>query len=280
MQKTSFEMALRGTGKLLALALLLLSGCSLMPQHHKSPYEEALKYYEGGMLLESRQKAEAVKAEDSDYKAARKLIADINSISLQIAKKHIEMGEEYERAGIYQTALNEYNTSLKYHPNAALGARVSELTEILKEGRRPEVPVQPKEEKKEERKEVKKEVKEDLAALSVMHYQKGKGFFDAKSYGKAIIELTLALKYVPAYTEARDLLLKSKIESDKSIDLHMKAGIRYFQSEEMELAIREWNIVLDLDPNNKPATDYKYRAEVILERLRAIREKQSNRQAM
>ena len=42
------------------------------------------------------------------------------------------------------------------------------------------------------------------------------------------------------------------------------------------MAIKEWEAVLELDPSNKVAADYKDRAEVIMERLKRIREKQSS----
>jgi len=73
-----------------------------------------------------------------------------------------------------------------------------------------------------------------------------------------------------------DLLARAKKERDKAVDIRFRKGIAYFQSEEMEMAIKEWEAVLELDPSNKVAADYKYRAEVIMERLKRIREKQTS----
>jgi hypothetical protein len=39
------------------------------------------------------------------------------------------------------------------------------------------------------------------------------------------------------------------------------------------LAIREWDLVLELDPFNKTAIDYKVKAETVMEKMKDIRER-------
>lgn len=52
---------------------------------------------------------------------------------------------------------------------------------------------------------------------------------------------------------------------------HLKKGIGYFQSEDLEGAIKMWEAAIELDPGNKTAAEYKKRAETVLRRLNEIR---------
>lgn len=237
-----------------------------------SDYDKAMILYENGMLFEARQRAEEVSKDDPNFKSARKLISEINAVSVQIARRHIELGDEYEKAGIYQKAVEEYSISLKYNPNILIQNRVANLQEALKEGRKPDI------EKAEQKKkpQPKKEEKEDPELIANLHYMKGKMYYESKMFGKAVDEFSIVLKTLPAYMNAKDLFAKSKKERDKEVDKRLKRGISYFQTEEMDLAIKEWDAVLELDPLNKTAADYKNRAEVIMERLRKIRERQTS----
>lgn len=62
-------------------------------------------------------------------------------------------------------------------------------------------------------------------------------------------------------------------ESERSIysGEHLKKGIGYFQSEDLEGAIRMWEAAVELDPGNGTAAEYRERAETILRRLNEIR---------
>lgn len=247
----------------------LLAGCAQMQPGYmlSSEFERAMSYYESGRLSEAREKAKSIPREDPDYKAARKLIEDINAISMQMARRHMDMGEDLEKAGIYTRALFEYRESLKYNPSNILALkRVEVITDALRSG---EKPVQLD-------KKQKKNSKEEPEDIANTHYLKGKIYLDSKAYAKAIEEFSAVLKALPAYMNTTELLARAKKERDKAIDIRLRKGIAYFQSEEMEMAIKEWEAVLELDPSNKVAADYKYRAEVIMERLKRIREKQTS----
>ncbi len=62
-------------------------------------------------------------------------------------------------------------------------------------------------------------------------------------------------------------------ERSASSEEHLMKGIVFFQSEDLEGAIRMWDAALVLDPGNRTAAEYKSRAEVILRRLNEIRAK-------
>lgn len=258
--------------RLSAVLLLLLSGCSqtLMGYTGASQYERAMYYYENGRLSDAREKARSISRDNPDYKAARKLIEDINAISMQLARRHMEMGEDLEKAGIYNRALYEYRESLKYNPSNILALKkVETISDALRSGGKPAAQT----DRRQARKNSKEEQPEDLANT---HYLKGKIYLDSRAYAKAIEEFTSVLKILPAYMNTKDLLSRARKERDKAVDERFRKGIAYFQNEEMEMAIKEWEAVLELDPSNKVAADYKYRAEVIMERLKRIREKQTS----
>lgn len=247
---------------------LLFAGCADMNPAYWSGTEldRATAYYQNGRILDALSKAKSIPRSDKDYRAARKLIEDINSISMQLSRRHMDIGEDFERAGIYPGALKEYKKSLKYNSaNILARKKVETISEAMRSG-----------EKYDRNKLAKKAAREEPEDLANTHYLKGKIYLDSRAYAKAIEEFTAALKILPAYMNTEELLARAKKERDKAVDAHLRKGIAYFQSEEMEMAIKEWEAVLELDPSNKVAADYKDRAEVIMERLKKIREKQSS----
>lgn len=229
----------------------------ISPRYLKgSDYQRACVLFEKGKLAEARAKAQAVDEGSPDYKRARRLLRQINAVSIQLAGTHMELGDEYEQAGIYDKALEEYRTSFLLNPSPLVNLKIEEVL-----GKMPGNEKQAKNEQSPE-------------YYANRHYVKGKFYLESKAYGKAISEFNLTLKYVPSYMNTRELLARARSEMEKDIDRRLKSGIGYFQAEEMEKAIMQWDIVLGLDPGNRAAADYKHRAEVIMERLKHIRQKE------
>lgn len=253
----------------LPLALLFaLYGCvQLTPRYIQAgPYDRARMLYESGELEEARRKALEVEAGSPDFKAARNLVGEINAVSAQLSKRHMAIADDYEKAGIYSKAVSEYEIALRYNPaNTFLKSRIAMIRNAARDGGRMDA------EKPEPK--ARKADKEDLEVEANNHYIQGKLYLESYAYARAIEEFSTVLKYVPAYMNTKELLARSIKERDQAVDRHLKKGIGFFQKEEMEKAIREWDMVLELDPVNKDALDYRYRAEMILERLRKIREK-------
>ncbi|HBG46871.1 MAG TPA: hypothetical protein DDW94_07775 [Deltaproteobacteria bacterium] len=260
--------------KLFIIALAaLMAGCTQMSSRYArgTEYDRAVILYENGMLAEAREKARSITRKSPEYASARKLVADINVISMQLSRRHMEIGEDYERAGIFAKAAFEYSEALKFNPsNMIARQRLSFLNDAISSGERREHP-----DRKASAAPAKKTGRDEPEDFANTHYLKGKVYLESKAYAKAIDEFTAAIKIVPSYMNSRELLDRARAERDKAMDKHLMKGIAYFQSEQMELAIKEWDAVLELDPSNRVAADYKYRAEVILERLKKIREKQS-----
>ena len=254
---------------------VLMSGCMQMSSRYVkgTEYDRALMMYESGRLADARYKARSIPKDDPSYRAARKLLEDINAISMQLSRRHLEMAEDYERAGIRSKAVWEYSKALEYNPSSILARqRMEVLTDAMRAGDAPE----PQEKKAQAPPPPKKSWKEEPEDLANLHYLKGKVYLESRAYARAIEEFTLSVRIVPSYMNAKELLERSKTERDKAVDKHLRKGIAHFQSEEMELAIKEWDTVLELDPSNRVAADYKNRAEVIMERLQRIRENQAS----
>ena len=62
-------------------------------------------------------------------------------------------------------------------------------------------------------------------------------------------------------------LEKTRDEAKKLITFHLNEGIKFFNREALEDAILEWEKVLDLDPDNPQALEYRRRAEKMLDAL-------------
>lgn len=238
----------------------MISGCAqLMPRYYTaSDYEKALMLYGDGQLNPAKERLLNIKKDSRDYKAAQGLLAKIERLSSILAERYNALGEEYEKANIFDLAAKNYRIALQFDPSNQL------IQKRLKPAEQPPAP--PEEIKPKKGKEA---VKPE--ALAEGHYKNGVAFFEAKKYNKAIDELNITLKLVPSHTNAEKLLATAKKEMEEAIDTHLKKGIDYFQKEELELAIKEWDAVLDIDPWNKTAIDYRARAEVIMEKMKEIK---------
>lgn len=258
--------------------LFAVCGCvQLSPRYLNGPeYERALVLYENGLIIEARDKAEAIGKDDPDYTSSRKLIADINSLTPILAKEHAELGRMYEKAGVFPSAIKAYELSLKFNPvNSPVHKRLQLLYEAARDSEKAEAlrstyrsDARPK-----------KQEKFDPEALADAHYSQGKAYLESGEYSNAIDELNAAVKLLPGYLDAKALLGRAILEKERAIDQHFKKGIRYFQEEEMELAVKEWDAVLELDPDNEKAAEYKARAAAIIERIKSIKEKHNPRPA-
>lgn len=262
----------------------MLPGCANLPQRYfGSDYEKAVYLFDQGMLLEAREKAISVPKTDPSYKPALRLVYEIDELSLLVSRRHAALGDDFEKAGAYQAAIAEYNTALTYNPsNQGLKNKAAVLAEAVREGKKPDLTKKNWEASRSKKQSARRddnivrdrEEKDDPEFVANAHYIRGKVHLDVHSYARAVEEFNLANKAVPNYRDSGELIAKAFKERDKAADEHMKRGMRYFQTEDMELAIKEWDYVLEIDPGNKTAADYRARAEVILERVKKIKAKQ------
>lgn len=241
--------------KVISLALIIFTtGCAeFTPLYVRSNnYDRAMIHYNNGRVLAARKLAGLVHKKDSKYKASQKLIRDINKLARRLANRHIELGREYERAGIHSMAKAEYRAAKRLlHGQKKIQKKKSSPTRFKKK-RRPQKTKKP-------------------VNLAESHYESGKNFLEGGDYPAAIEEFNLTLSCDPDYKDTTYLIEEILEERDSAVSLHMKKGIAFFQKDELEKAIEQWDIVLRLDPENSDAKGYKIKAETMVEKLKKIR---------
>ena len=83
----------------------------------------------------------------------------------------------------------------------------------------------------------------------------------------AIATFEQAYQLDPENSRIIDELEETRDELKKLVTAHLNEGIKHFNQDALEAAILEWEKVLELDPSNRQAGEYKKRAETMLETL-------------
>jgi len=91
---------------------------------------------------------------------------------------------------------------------------------------------------------------------------------EAGNINKSISSFQKALKADPKNVKAAQYLKQAEQKKADMIDDHLKQGIKFFNSEQLEQAMAEWNKVLALDPKHVKALDYKQRTQAQLDALK------------
>ncbi len=262
----------------LFIAVLALAGCAGIGPDYitASDYRQAEMLFEQGFVIMAREKARAVMKGDPEYEKSQRLLKDINTLALKLSQEHMEMAEAYEKAGIIQKAMHEYRVALRYNPSNNWGKKKLALLGKISSGEKPGEPMPRLEEvKKKIRKARKNEMVPEEKAER--HYVKGKLYLLSGKYNRAIKHFKAALRDMPDYKDADVLLRMARLERQHYIDFHIKRGVTYFQKEELDQAVKEWNKVLSMDPDNAEAADYKKRAETIQEKVKKIKDSENGK---
>ncbi len=271
--------------------LLFIAGCvQYTPQFLMgSKYERAELLWRQGFIMEAREAALLIGEQEPGHKKASKLLKKVRTLSLEVSREHMELGEDYEKAGIVPKAIMEYRTSLKFNPaNLLVKGKLNRLEEgvvepitTVEEMRKVKKKIKKakKKREKERRKEIAKIKKIDPEVGANIHYMRGKIYLESMAYTEAINEFNTVNDLLPVFLDTKGLLERAVKGREHQVDRHFKKGISYFQKEEMELAVEEWDSVLRLDPTHPNAKEYKKRAEQIIERIKIIKERQ-DKQAM
>lgn len=264
-----------------AVLFFVAAGCA-----HVSPvyifgsdYRQAVILYENGLIMEAKDKAVLVEKTSPDYKPAVELIKEVDRLAPEISREHMELGEDYEKAGIVTKAIQEYALALKYNPSNHWVKRKIKILSELKNQKKPG-------EVNKALVKIKKSIKNSKAGegrdpeeAAGEHYIRGKFYLVTGKYWQAIDEFTAALKIVPDYKDAGGLLARAIREKKWFTDYHFKKGLEFFKKEELGPAIKEWDRVLSLDPSNTEAADYRKRAEAIRQKVEKIKERQTGGKA-
>ena len=97
--------------------------------------------------------------------------------------------------------------------------------------------------------------------------QTGISYRDAGEVKKAIAAFEQAYQLVPEDPQTVKYLEETQDALKKLITAHLNEGIKLFNQDSLENAIIEWDKVLELDPSNRQAAEYKRRAQTMLNTL-------------
>jgi tetratricopeptide (TPR) repeat protein len=97
--------------------------------------------------------------------------------------------------------------------------------------------------------------------------RRGIAYRDEGNLKDALETFKQASQLYPGHAEIAWNLEKTQDELKKLITAHLNEGIKLFNREALEDAILEWEKVLELDPTNPKATEYRQRAEKMLDAL-------------
>ena len=100
--------------------------------------------------------------------------------------------------------------------------------------------------------------------------KQGIAYREAGELRKAITSFKKALEVEPKNAKAKQYLKETQQERDALVEKHLNQGIEHFTNEDLQDAMKEWNKVLELDPSNKKALEYKEKTQ---NRLDALKDK-------
>lgn len=100
--------------------------------------------------------------------------------------------------------------------------------------------------------------------------QQGIAHREAGELREAITSFKKALEIEPKNAKATQYLKETQQERDALVEKHLNQGIEHFTNEDLQDAMKEWNKVLELDPSNKKALEYKEKTQ---NRLDALKDK-------
>jgi tetratricopeptide (TPR) repeat protein len=109
---------------------------------------------------------------------------------------------------------------------------------------------------------------QDLRKVTLYRY--GKAQFDQRQYDESYRTLTLLAKVEPNYEDSARLLQQARA---RAIDKHYSEGIKLYRDEKLREAIREWQVVLELDSTHANAKKNIEQAERLLKGLEQRKKK-------
>lgn len=99
--------------------------------------------------------------------------------------------------------------------------------------------------------------------------QQGLQLFTNGQYFSALKVFNQIIEKDPHHVIAKSYIKECRDKLSKRVTELFNSGMRFYTSSDYEAAIREWNRVLEIDPKNQSAIEYKNRAQ---ERLDALKE--------
>jgi hypothetical protein len=131
-------------------------------------------------------------------------------------------------------------------------------------------------------KQQKKETRQQQVALELKRKQITDSLLQQFNQSFAKKEFTRARRKLSALNDAgykssgyKQLKKKLQLATDREARRLMREGVNAYSRGQFELAVKSWKQVLELQPDNKQASESLDRAEKVLERLKELRIKQA-----
>lgn len=101
-------------------------------------------------------------------------------------------------------------------------------------------------------------------------YEKGMRYYRKKDYYTAYLTLHSVNAKANGYKNTPDHLDRLKVLLKKNVNLYYKRGLKYYEQEKFNSAIREWDKVLMIEPGHEKARQYRERAEAKLDMKKSL----------
>ncbi|OPX35787.1 MAG: hypothetical protein B1H12_08420 [Desulfobacteraceae bacterium 4484_190.2] len=112
-----------------------------------------------------------------------------------------------------------------------------------------------------------------LAYSHKSHYQLAMGFFAKKDYLGAKGQFEASLRYTKDCYKCKVYIRKSE---DLYKEMHYKKGIRLFDKEQLNKAIKEWELVRFMDPEYKKVNELINKAKMLLKKIEELKKSQKD----
>lgn len=116
---------------------------------------------------------------------------------------------------------------------------------------------------------------DSLEYIHKSHYELAMTLFKNEDYYAAIDQFRASIRYKDDCTACVEYLQKSE---ELYKELHYKSGMQYYEDEQLVEAIKEWELVIALDPEYKKTGYHIDKAKVMLMKLDEFRKSQNERQ--
>lgn len=105
------------------------------------------------------------------------------------------------------------------------------------------------------------------------HFQYGVDLFEKKKYLEAKYNFEASLRYNEQCLKCREYIKRSR---ETYLGTHYDKGLAYFGKQQLSAAIREWELVREVDPNYKEVKNNIEKAKTLLDRLESIKKSMEN----
>lgn len=238
-----------------------------------APGDQVANYRELGIeLFNEKNYAEAI----IEFKKILGLYSNDQMAVEYLSRSHLELGKLSFEKEEYGDAVTQFETALKYDSKCRdCHAYINDCLE--KQRNKSRSRAMALFEKKQygeaisEFNKVLQQYPNDTVALeyvSAAHFQQGLMLFGQEDYLSARDEFKNSLQYNEKCEKCSEYIRKCE---DTYKETHYNRGLTYFRKERLEDAVREWELVYNLDSEYKDVSGNLKKAKTLLERLESIK---------